>query len=384
MRRLIGARTMANSSKSVNFGLFFSLKNVQNGFHEMGEYILSRPTIADLAKAANVGISTVDRVLNGRQPVRPKTADLVLEAAERIGFHGLTAIKRRIEADKPVIKFGFLLKQQHRKLYQMWSELLTRSVEAFPDAHGRAIVRFMDDLSPDRAAAAIHALSREADVIGMITSDHPQVNHAIADLSADGIPVVTMISDVSAPERAGFVGNDCAKKGRTAAWFIAHLNSKPGEVAVYVGSHRYLAQELCEMGFRSYFREAAPKFQMLETLATMEEPESAYQFTKRLLASQDRWVGLYVAGGGVTGVMRALREDRSPKAQRLVVVAHELTNETRAGLAEGLIKAVLSHPARQLTETLVRTMGDAVLNRADSFPMTQTLLPFEIYTAENI
>nr|WP_304656038.1 LacI family DNA-binding transcriptional regulator [Neorhizobium galegae] len=350
----------------------------------MGEYVVSRPTIADLAKAANVGISTVDRVINGRHPVRPKTAELVLEAAERIGFHGLTAIKRRIEADKPVIKFGFLLKQQHRKLYQMWSELLTRAVDAYPEAHGRAIVRFMDDLGPDKAAAAIHALSREADVIGMITSDHPQVNHVIADLAADGIPVVTMISDVSAPERAGFVGNDCAKKGRTAAWFIAHLNARPGEVAVFVGSHRYLAQELCEMGFRSYFREAAPKFRMLETLATLEEPETAYELTKQLLASQERWVGLYVAGGGVTGVMQALREDRSPAAQRLVVVAHELTNETRAGLAEGLLKVVLSHPARQLTKTLVRAMGDAAMNKGEPIGMTQNVLPFDIYTAANI
>jgi LacI family transcriptional regulator len=376
--------SLSSSSFYVNFCLYFSLKFIHSDFHKMGEYGVSRPTIADLAKAANVGISTVDRVINGRHPVRPKTAELVLEAAERIGFHGLTAIKRRIEADKPVVKFGFLLKQQHRKLYQMWSELLTKAVEAYPDAHGRAIVRFMDDLSPDKAAAAIHALSREADVIGMITSDHPQVNHAIADLAADGIPVVTMISDVSAPERAGFVGNDCAKKGRTAAWFIAHLNARPGEVAVFVGSHRYLAQELCEMGFRSYFREAAPKFRMLETLATMEEPQTAYELTKQLLASQERWVGLYVAGGGVTGVMQALREDRSTAAQKLVVVAHELTNETRAGLAEGLLKVVLSHPARQLADTLVRSMGDVVLNRGEHTATAQNILPFDIYTAANI
>ena len=32
---------------------------------------MARPTIADLAKAAGVGLSTVDRVINGRAPVRP-------------------------------------------------------------------------------------------------------------------------------------------------------------------------------------------------------------------------------------------------------------------------------------------------------------------------
>jgi LacI family transcriptional regulator len=138
------------------------------------------------------------------------------------------------------------------------------------------------------------------------------------------------------------------------------------------------------MGFRSYFREAAPKFRMLETLATMEEPQTAYELTKQLLASQERWVGLYVAGGGVTGVMQALREDRSTAAQKLVVVAHELTNETRAGLAEGLLKVVLSHPARQLADTLVRSMGDVVLNRGEHTATAQNILPFDIYTAANI
>ena len=43
---------------------------------------MARPTIADLARTAGVGISTVDRVLNGRDPVRRATAERVLAAAE--------------------------------------------------------------------------------------------------------------------------------------------------------------------------------------------------------------------------------------------------------------------------------------------------------------
>lgn len=344
---------------------------------------MSRPTIADLAKAANVGISTVDRVLNGRDPVRSQTAERVLEAAEKIGFHGVTAIKRRLENEKPVIKFGFLLKQSHRKLYQMWGEVLTKSVESFPDAHGRAIVRFVDELAPENTADALLAISRDADAIGIITSDHPQINHAVDGLEAEGIPVFTMISDLTAPGRAGYVGNDCVKKGRTAAWFVDNGNPAPGKVAVFVGSHRYLSQELCEMGFRSYFRESERDFQMMETLGTQEEPEIAYELTRDLLKSEDNWVGLYVAGGGVTGVMRALREDGGPSAKRLVVVAHELTNETRAGLAEGLIKVVLSHPARLLADTLVRAMAEALDTHRTPI-VSQHMLPFEIYTAANI
>ncbi|WP_342457088.1 LacI family DNA-binding transcriptional regulator [Ensifer adhaerens] len=344
---------------------------------------MRRPTIADLAEAANVGISTVDRVLNGRDPVRPQTAERVLEAAERIGFHGVTAIRRRLENEKPVMKFGFLLKQSHRKLYQMWAEVLTKAAETYPDAHGRAIVRFVDELAPENTANAMLALSRDVDAIGVITSDHPQINHAVDGLEAEGIPVFTMISDLSAPGRAGYVGNDNVKKGRTAAWFVANMSRRPGKVAVFVGSHRYLSQELGETGFRSFFRESGAEFQMMETMVTLEEPDIAYDITRRLLQTEPDLVGLYVAGGGITGVMRALREDGSPVAKQMIVVGHELTNETRAGLAEGVIKVVLSHPARMLADTLVRAMAEAVqTNRSPT--VSQHTLPFEIFTAANI
>lgn len=344
---------------------------------------MGRPTIADLAKAANVGISTVDRVLNGRDPVRARTAERVLEAAERIGFHGVTAIRRRLEGEKPVIKFGFLLKQSHRKLYRMWGEVLTRAAEAYPNAHGRAVVRFVDELAPENTAEALLALSRDVDAIGVITSDHPQVNHVIDGLETEGIPVFTMISDLSSSGRAGYVGNDNVKKGRTAAWFVANMSRKPGKVVVYVGSHRYLSQELCETGFRSYFRESGADFQMMETMVTLEEPEVAYELTQRLLRTEPDLVGLYVAGGGITGAMRALREDGGPVARQMIVVGHELTDETRAGLADGVVKVVLSHPARLLGDTLVSAMAEAV-NANRSATVSHHTLPFDIYTAANI
>ncbi|MGY5803598.1 hypothetical protein ACXHMN_19895 [Rhizobium sp. LEGMi12c] len=85
----------------------------------------------------------------------------------------------------------------------------------------------------------------------------------------------------------------------------------------------------------------------------------------------------------LVGDLGALREDGGPAAKRLVVVAHELTNETRAGLAEGVIKVVLSHPARLLADTLVRAMAEA-LDTHRTPTVSQHMLPFEIYTAANI
>ena len=58
-----------------------------------------RPTIADLARAADVSVATVDRVLNARHRVRETTAERVLGAAEAIGYHATPLIKSRLRAE---------------------------------------------------------------------------------------------------------------------------------------------------------------------------------------------------------------------------------------------------------------------------------------------
>ncbi len=114
-----------------------------------------RPTIADLAKTAGVGLSTVDRVINGRAPVRRATAERVLKAAEEIGFYGSGAIRRRLRADQPERTFGFLLLQENRPLYQAFAQALTAATETSPLIRGRARVEFFDDLSPEIVAQRI-------------------------------------------------------------------------------------------------------------------------------------------------------------------------------------------------------------------------------------
>lgn len=68
-----------------------------------------RPIIADLARAADVSASTVDRVLNGRHPVRRDKAERVLAAAGEIGFWAMDTLKRRVGPEQPAKTFGFVL-----------------------------------------------------------------------------------------------------------------------------------------------------------------------------------------------------------------------------------------------------------------------------------
>jgi LacI family transcriptional regulator len=160
---------------------------------------MSRPTMADLAAAANVSISTVDRILNGRGPVRQSTAELVLQAAERIGFHGTAAIQHRLTNGKPVRKLGFLLQYQHHQEYRLWGESLAEATRTCGMVHGRPIVRYLEDISPESIIDSLLQLSREVDALALVAPDQPTINQVVDALATEGVPVFSVISDLTCP-----------------------------------------------------------------------------------------------------------------------------------------------------------------------------------------
>jgi LacI family transcriptional regulator len=342
---------------------------------------MARPTIADLAKAAGVGLSTVDRVLNARAPVRRATAERVLRAAEEIGFYGTGAIRQRLRADKPERTFGFLLLQETRPLYQALAQALNAATENSPLVRGRARVEFLDDLAPDCVAQRIRKLAASVDAIGVVAADHPYVAEAIDQARERGVPVIGLISELTAQNRVGYVGLDNWKVGRTAAWAVANICKAPGKIGIVIGSHRYRCQDQNEMGFRSYFREHAPEFQLLEPLTSLEEARYAAEISRDLLRRNPDLVGLFVAGGGIRGVMEALRENGA--FQRIATVCLDLTRPTRMGLIDGVLKLVIAHPLELFARTTIQVMAAATGEDREA-GTTAHILPFDIYTPENV
>src|SRR5262245_49390436 len=241
---------------------------------------MPRPTIAALAKAAGVSVSTIDRVLNGRNPVRQDTAERVLAAAEQIGFYAAGAIRQRLGVGQPTVRLGFLLQQGWRPFYRALGDALTAAATSCATARVEPKVRFMDDLSPDTVASEILELGSRVDALAVVAAQHPKIAQAIDALDSRGVPVFALISQISAQCGVGYVGLDNWKVGRTSAWMFTHLCKRPGKVAILVGSHRYRCQELNEIGCRSYFREHAPEFQLLEPVSSFEDMRIAEELTR--------------------------------------------------------------------------------------------------------
>lgn len=342
---------------------------------------MPRPTMADLAEAANVSLSTVDRVLNGRDPVRRDKAERVLAMAEEIGFRATGVLRQRIGAERPERAFAFILQQPSDHFYSLLGPALIKAARSDPAIRGDARVELVDGTSPQAVVDCLRKVARKSDGVAIVAADHPLLSAEITEQRGRGVPVVALIADLSAEDRAGYVGLDNGKVGRTAAWTIDKLCRDGGRVGISLGSHRISCQEASEVSFRSYMREHAPRFEVLEALTSFEQPHYAHETTRDLLKRCPDLVGLYVAGGGLEGVMQALRDEG--RAGQVVTVGRELTGATRLGLIDGTLSLVISHPMRGLAEAVVGALTRATLQpQAGSFQ--QIVLPSEINIRENI
>lgn len=340
---------------------------------------MGRPTIRDLARAAGVSISTANRVIGGGEGVRQATMRRVRDAAETIGFYGLGVIDSRLTATSPKFRFGFLLQQPNRAFYKNMAEALRAAAVAFEEPNVEARVEFLEDLSPQNVAAHLASLGETCDAVGVVAAVHPLVTQATEALQRDGKPVFALVSQLAATDH--YVGLDNWKAGRTAAWMIQHVCKTPGKLGILIGNHRYRCQEMNEVGFRSYFREYAPEFTLLEPLTTFESSAVAEELVERLLRDHPDLTGFFITGGGMSGALAALRS--TGRAGNLVAIGYELMDNTRQALVDGTLTLVITHPLSLLAERTIAGMIQALTAKPQTGSIAH-VLPFEIYTRENI
>ena len=340
-----------------------------------------RPTIRDLAEKAGVSVASVNRVLAGKGGVRQALREKVEAAAAEIGFYGLGAIQKHNTANRPKFRLGVLLLQPHRPFYQMTASAFQDAAQAFVQADVELHIEFLEDLTPQNTASRATALAKVCQAICVTAAVHPIVTETLERINNEGVRVFALITQLSVTGQFPYIGLDNWKVGLQAAWVIGKISKQPCKIGILMGNPRYRNQEMNETGFRSYIREYSPEFTVLESVSTFESSAVAQEMTEKLLREHPDIGGLYVAGGGISGALAALKTSR--RSENLIVVGHELMDNTRAALLDGTMTVAIAHPLRLLAERAIRGMMRAI-SAPDEAGMLTSIVPFEIYTRENI
>ena len=330
--------------------------------------------VIDIAHEAGVSIATVDRVLNKRKGVRTMTAERVWEAVERLGTERPFPVPGRDVRRGATLDF-ILPTGAGPNIENLQAALLRAGEAQGAEVRCHPVER----LNPALLAESIEAVANGSNGIGLVALEHPLVRTALETVQARGLPIVTLMSDLSSSARLAYIGINNRAAGRTAGYLMGRfLRGTPGKVAILAGSSLYRNHEEREMGFRSVLREQFPDLQMLDLVVGQDHPEANYEQINSLLKKHRDLAGIYSIGSGNRGVVQAMKEQN--KTANINLIAHNLTTTSRDFLLDGSMDAVIHQDVEREAELALRVL----LSWSPNGHVETKTLPVQIFVRENI
>lgn len=332
---------------------------------------MAKPTRAQIAKLAEVGTATVERVLNGRGGVRPETVEKVIRAARALDWPG-----RLPERHRGLLRLEVLLMRPDTAFYARLAQAFRRIATTLESAVQLQLT-FLPENNPKAIAERIQTPGQRRSGLIVVCPAYAEVAAALTQVRAAGLPIVQVVSRTL--QDLDFVGIDNRAAGRLAGMMVARLGGGRGRVLALCHSQVYEVHRDRIRGFSDYFAAHPQPDLSFDLLAFGRDAED--QSARRIAEALSDWpdlVALYNAGGANDAVLRELGRAR----QKVFFVGHELTDTTRAALQEGMADVILDQmpeaQARRATDLLLHRIG--LLEEAVDNPPIR----FVTITAENL
>ena len=309
--------------------------------------------LARIAQLAGVSVATVDRVVHGRPGVKPHTIKHIQSIIKQLDNEGEP--QQASSATAREKKITVLLPAGTNTFY----DTLESKIIAAKNKYGAAIdldVKRTEGFDPGALSAEIRKCAKYSDGIAIVAMEDPGVRETVNNVTSDGIPVLTLISDLSNSRRKAYIGIDNRAAGRTAGYLMGKLTQRSrGEVMLIAGSMSLSDHEDREIGFRRIIGE---QFSHIKLLSYLEDRDDyrlpVYHQTRKVIQQHPDLIGIYNIGAGNRGIGQALEE--SSKASDITFIGHELSGYTRQFLIDGVMDAVLDQNPEHQAEQLILKM----------------------------
>ena len=296
--------------------------------------------IHQIAIHAGVSDATVDRVLHDRGGVRDSTTARVKRAIAE-----LKEQQALFEVGGRVFTVDLVMVAPQRFSSAVWNSFDT-AIPALRPAVFRIRPHMHERIEPTHLIGTLDKIAtRGTQAIILKAPDLPEVIEAVDLLADQGVPVITIVTDLPTSNRVAYVGIDNQAAGATAAYLISQWlpTTSDGEdhknVLVTLSSQRFRGEGEREIGFHATAEEIAPSWRTFE-LAETDGLDATISEQLAHLADTRPIDAVYSIGGGNRATLDTLqRHGQRPG----VYIAHDLDADNRHLLRRGQISAVLHH-----------------------------------------
>ena len=314
---------------------------------------MAKTTLQDVAREAGVSVATVDRVLNGRAGIHARMVDRVKAAVERLHYEP-DRLASRLSRARDFRFVAILPIGTNDFMHSLQREFRTLALRHAAERVGIEII-LVDVFDGNALAEALERLPQELDGVAVVALDHPAVAEALNALTARGVTVVTLVSDLPGARRSHYVGLDNHAAGRTAASLLGRfIGPRRGKVGLIAGSLQLRDHIERQFGFEQVIAAEYPRLEVLPLREARDDTARVEAAARTLLDENHDLVGLYNVGAGAQGVVAAL--EATGRAREVVFIGHELTEFTRRHLIRGTIAAVINQDPGHMARSSIRVM----------------------------
>lgn len=303
-------------------------------------------TICDIAKLAGVSRGTVDRVLHNRGRVDPEVARRIRAIVQEHDYEPSHAAQQ-LSMRRRHLRIGFLSRIDQNGF---WSIVLrsAAAMERELAEYGIAVEkRFFDYCHPEAQLAIIDELAAmDISALVLVPLDDPIIRRRLEELTAQGILVILLQSEIRDFKPFCYIGSDYYVGGRTAAGLIHNFTRGQSPRILLLNGSRYLSSHaLRYKGFVDELRTLSDNFQLIESEDITVDPEHAYHLTRALLEEHRDITAVYTVPDSAASVGRAIRD--CGRIGTVVHIGFGMTDSTRPCILDGSLSACIGHRAEQ-------------------------------------
>lgn len=292
------------------------------------------PRFVDIAAEALVSESTVNRVLNERGSVSAETRARVLAAARRLGVPRILPETRR-----NLTRFDVIIAGSGSPYFRRLDLAFQRAMQML----GRQVVMHRTLIAEGpgderRVAEAILSPRQKRHGLIVAVRDGALVRGALRHVIDGGVPVVTLMSDISDLPRLHYAGIDNYRAGRTIGYLLGRLARRDGRLLLVSNALSYRAHAERMRGVLDVVGAEFPGLRPGAVCECHDQQDLCYAAAVGAI-KEGELAAVYNSGAGTPGIMAALRQ--AGMAGKVVLAGHEISPEHRQYIEQGVMDIVV-------------------------------------------
>lgn len=303
-------------------------------------------TIKEIAELAGVSRGTVDRVLNKRGAVNPKTEAKILEIAKALEYKPNKA-GIVLAAQKKRFKLGVVMFGIGNPFFDDVETGIKAKEEELASYNCTVVVKRISAFGVQDQLDAINSLVEEDEINGLAISpqNDPIIAERINELFELGIPTVTFNTDIAGSKRIAYVGSNYYRCGETAAGLIHLMTSGEVYVGIVSGNEKVLCHTERIAGFRSKLSE----YDNIHEVAFFENDDDdfiSYDKTLQMLQDHPEINAIFFAASGSYGGCKAVIAKK--RQDNMKIVTFDGIDQIVEMIKKGIIAATIcQQPSQQ-------------------------------------